>query len=286
MMSGLDRGYEWSQRRDSVTDRPITTRAVWYVTADHAEKREIKMVLEEPLYLRLNGQQIAVLMRLPGLERELVVGFCISEGIVSRFEDVIDMGGQSQATGVYAMDVQVQPESIQENARLDVVRLVRAGTGAIDLDRSQMPLERIASDARFRARDLVKLNEKMRQAQWLRRNVGGVHAAALFDIQGDLVVLCEDVGRHNAVDKVVGHCFLRGISLTDKILLCSGRLSYEMVTKSIRVGIPVLASVSTPTALAVEIAERFGLTLIGYLRDAHLTIYAHRERVLGDRDVS
>ena len=269
-----------------MTDRPITPRAVWYVTADHAEQREIKMVLEEPLYLRLNGQQIAVLMRLPGLERELVVGFCISEGIVSRFEDVIDINEQSQATGAYAMDVQVQPESIQENARLDVVRLVRAGTGAIDLDRAQMPLERIESDARFRARDLVTLNDKMYQAQWLRRNVGGVHAAALFDIPGDLVVLCEDVGRHNAVDKVVGHCLLRGIPLTDKILLCSGRLSYEMVTKSIRVGIPVLASVSTPTALAVEIAERFGLTLIGYLRDEHLTLYAHPGRVLGDRDVS
>jgi FdhD protein len=168
---------------------------------------------------------------------------------------------------------------LSEEARLDVVRLIRAGCGAVDVERAELPLDRVTSQATFAPQTLLELERGMRAAQHLHREVGGVHAAALFDRQGELVILCEDVGRHNAVDKAVGHCLLRGIPLDDKALLCSGRLSYEMVTKAIRVGLPVLASVSTPTALAVQIATEFDLTLIGYLRGGRMTVYAHHERI-------
>jgi len=119
----------------------------------------------------------------------------------------------------------------------------------------------------------------MREGQQLHRRTGGVHAVALYNGAGELVTLCEDVGRHNAMDKAIGYCLLRGIPLDDKMVLCSGRLSYEMVTKTIRAHVPILASVSTPTALAVEIADRFNLTVVGYLRGGRMTVYTHPERI-------
>lgn len=103
---------------------------------------------------------------------------------------------------------------------------------------------------------------------------------ALFDTEGQPIILCEDVGRHNAVDKAIGYCLLRGIPVADRILLCSGRLSYEMVTKIIRLGISILVSVSAPTALAVQLAESFGVTIIGYVRGNRMTIYTHSERII------
>jgi FdhD protein len=126
---------------------------------------------------------------------------------------------------------------------------------------------------------LFGLSGDMRGAQRVHKHVGGVHAAALYDVEGQRVVLCEDVGRHNAVDKAIGHCLLRDIPLSDKVLLCSGRLSYEMVTKAIRMGIPALASMSSPTTLAVEIADQFNLTMVGYLGGRRMTVYTHPERL-------
>ena len=130
------------------------------------------------------------------------------------------------------------------------------------------------------AATLIALGRVLRDEQLLHNAVGGVHDAALFDATGDLLVLSEDVGRHNAVDKALGHCLLRGLPVRDRLLLCSGRLSYEMVAKAVRMGIPLLVSISAPTALALELAERFGVTLVGYLRGQRMTVYTHPERVL------
>jgi FdhD protein len=225
------------------------------------------------------------MMRLPGLERELAAGFCLSEGLVRAFADILvvaysgDCPEEDGDLPRNEITLRVRPEGLNRDARLDIVRLIRAGCGAVDADRSALPLTALPAGPRVAEPIVLGMAPAMNEAQVLHRQVGGIHAAALFASDGRLVVLCEDVGRHNAVDKAIGHCLLNDLPLTDKLLLCSGRLSYEMVTKAIRVGLPVLASVSTPTALAAQLAERYNLTLIGYLRGGRMMLYAHPERV-------
>ena len=273
---------------------PIISRRVRVVKENESVMEDVAVVLEEPLSLSINGRQIAVLMRLPGMEKELTVGFCLSEGLVPDFSDIqmIHHCGQGLPVPGEELDedgsvasrneiqARVRPEALSEDARLDVVRLIRAGCGAVDVTRAELPLTPLAPGPQVDARIVLGLSRRMREAQQLHKAVGGVHGAALFDLEGNLVVLCEDVGRHNAVDKAIGYSVLRGIPLEDKILLCSGRLSYEMVTKVIRVRLPVLVSVSAPTALAVQIADTFGLSMVGYLRGGKMTLYTHPERII------
>jgi len=277
-------------------DWPVTPWRVWRITDDAVAAEDIHMVQEEPLALHVNDRQVAVLMRLPGMEKELAAGFMISEGLVTSFDAVhmihhcgqgLPAPGEETSTEEEAppmtsrnrIDVTVRPDALRPEARLEVVRLIRAGCGAVDVDRAEIPLPEVSSRLRVRPEALRAMASAMRSGQHLHEGVGGVHAAALCDVDGRAIIVCEDVGRHNAVDKAVGHCLLRGIPLEGTMLLCSGRLSYEMVTKVIRVGIPVLASVSTPTALAVRLAEHFGLTVVGYLRGNRMTVYTHPERI-------
>jgi FdhD protein len=128
---------------------------------------------------------------------------------------------------------------------------------------------------------LRHLPGQITRRQTAYRTAGGVHAAAVFDAQGRAIVVCEDIGRHNALDKAAGYCLLRGISLRDKVMVSTGRASYDMVAKGVRLGVPIIASVSSPTSLAVELAESLNCTLLGYLRGNSLNIYTHRWRVVG-----
>lgn len=257
------------------------------------------VVMEEPLAVYVNGVQRAVLMRMPGLEKELAAGFCLSEGLVGSFAGVRTIqhcgNASPMRTGFESedgamppesesrnrVDIDVCPDVLYSDARLEVVRLIRAGCGGVDVARAAFSLPHIESDLSVPTTVLLRLNEELRMAQNVHRHVGGVHVAALYTAAGDLVVACEDVGRHNAVDKALGHCLLRDIPLSDKLILCSGRLSHEMVAKAIRMRVPVLASMSAPTALALQLAETFGLTVIGYLRGNRMTVYTHARRVLG-----
>jgi FdhD protein len=116
------------------------------------------------------------------------------------------------------------------------------------------------------------------------RAVGGIHAAAVFDMRGRAIVVCEDIGRHNAVDKAVGYCLLRAIPLQDKMLVSTGRASYDMVAKGVRLGVPIMASISSPTSLAVELAEALNCTLLGYLRGKALNVYTHGWRIVADHE--
>ena len=277
---------------------PVAIKDVLVIDGDVIQEREIPVVLEEPLSLEIDGRQAAVLMRLPGMEKELAAGFLLSEGLIHRFDDlltihhcgqglpvpgeVIPPSGESNSRN--RVEVRLRPGTLNEESRLEVVRLIRAGCGAVDVDRADLPLETIPPGFGVSSEVVLGLGKTLREAQQVHRHAGGVHAAGLFDAAGGLVALGEDVGRHNAMDKVIGHCLLRGIPLHDKALLSSGRLSYEMVTKAIRARIPLLASASAPTALAVQIAERFALTLVGYLRGGRMTIYAHPQRIQGPEE--
>jgi FdhD protein len=249
------------------------------------------MVLEEPLSVEVNGRRAAVLMRLPGNEKELGIGFCLSEGIISNFDAVTTVhhcgrglpdpigSEEERAESRNRVQIRARPGAVRLDAQADVVRLIRTGCGAADVNDIVDTLPRLDGDFTAPAETLLGLNGALRQAQELYKLAGGVHAAALFDGDGNLLTLQEDLGRHNAIDKAIGYCLLRGISLENRILVATGRASYEMVTKSLRVGIPIVVSVSAATALAAQIAEDRGATLIGYLRGGRMSVYTHPWRV-------
>jgi FdhD protein len=260
------------------------------IRRDQAEPADIHVALEEPFEIVVNGQSIAVLMRMPGQEKELAAGFCVTEGYVRDVTDILlihHCGSGLPAPGEQEQDLEsrnrvtlrVLLDGFTPPDRPDVVRLIRSGCGAADVTALSEDLPRVNHGLCISAEIVLGLGRTMRDRQNVHRSVGGTHAAALFDTSGRTVTLAEDIGRHNAIDKAVGYCLLRGFSLRDKVLLTSGRASYEMATKALRVGIPIIASVSAPTSLAVQLAEDRGLTLIGYLRGGRMDVYTHPERI-------
>ncbi|MBN1934695.1 MAG: formate dehydrogenase accessory sulfurtransferase FdhD [Anaerolineae bacterium] len=252
------------------------------------------VILEEPLEIAINGRRVAVLMRMPGQEKELAAGFCISEGYVRRADDLLlihhcGLGhpapGQeddiNEAASRNRVEVQATEDGFSPPDHPDVVRLIRSGCGAAEVTAMSETLPYLTQNVTVNADVLIGLDRSMRELQAIHHQVGGTHAAALFDASGQVVVLAEDIGRHNAVDKVLGHCLLWRIPLGDKMLLTSGRASYEMAVKAIRTGVAIVASVSAPTLLAVQLAQNCGLTLIGYLRGGRMNVYTHGQRVIG-----
>jgi FdhD protein len=281
---------ENTQTSDRLETSPSLRWPVRRIDQDQIEFLEERVALEEPFEIVVNGQSIAVLMRMPGQEKELAAGFCVTEGYVRAVTDILlihHCGSGLPAPGEQEQDmesrnrvtVRVVPGGFAPPDRPDVVRLIRSGCGAADVTALSEDLPRLNHNLRVPAAMLLGLGRAMREKQDIHRDVGGTHAAVLFDTAGKAIVLAEDIGRHNAIDKAVGHCLLRGIPLHDKVLLTSGRASYEMVTKAVRVGIPIVASVSAPTSLAVQLAEDRGLTLIGYLRGGRMNVYTYPERI-------
>jgi FdhD protein len=264
------------------------------IRQDSRQEQEERVVVEEPLEIVVNGQSIAVLMRMPGHEKELAAGFCISEGYVRRIADILlihHCGSGYPAPGADADDLpgsrnriemHVAPVGFTPPDRPDVVRLIRSGCGAAEVSALSADLPVVDHDLRVPAAVLLGLARAVNEQQIVHRQVGGTHSAALFDVAGQAVVVAEDIGRHNAVDKALGHCLLWSIPLNDKVLVTSGRASYEMAVKAIRTGVPVVASFSAPTSLAVQLAEDRGLTLIGYLRGGRMNVYTHAARIALD----
>lgn len=274
---GQNEGFSWPIARIRARDR---------------ERIDDHIPVEEPLEIVINGQSIAVLMRMPGQEKELVGGFCVSEGYVRRIEDILlihhcgsghPVPGREDEEGMGEPRNRVQVRVVEEgffwSGRLGVIRLIGSGCGAVDVSAMSETLPLLSHEFSVPASMLLGLGKAMRDRQRVHSQVGGTHAAALFDVHGRAVTVAEDIGRHNAVDKAVGYCLLRGISLENKILVTSGRASSEMATKAIRVGIPIVATISAPTSLAVQLAQDRGLTLIGYLRGGRMNVYTHEERV-------
>jgi len=275
-----------------VGDVPILTWHIQRVRADGVESVDDRVIMEEPQEVVVNGQSVAVLMRLPGWEKELAAGFCVSEGYVRGIDDVLlirhcgqDLpapgpAGEEAGGSRNRVELQVTSQGFHPPARPDVVRLIRSGCGAAGVAALSETLPQVTGDLRVAAEVLLELGRTMRDEQKVHLTAGGTHAAALFTATGEAVVVAEDIGRHNALDKVIGYCLLRRIPLADKVLVTTGRASYEMALKAVRVGIPIIATISAPTSLAVQLAEDRELTLIGYLRGGRMNVYTHSWRVV------
>jgi len=240
---------------------------------------------EEPLEMSCGRLSLGVTLRTPGNDEELVAGFLFTEGIISRREDVsaihVGKGNGAEANVArvaFAEGVRLAPRSGTRKFSAGSACGI-CGKASIEQLR-QRGLRRPECGSPVEPEMLLGLPDKLRGAQAIFGRTGGLHAAGLFDANGELLVLREDIGRHNAVDKVVGWALLGGrLPLRDHILLVSGRGGFEIVQKAIRAGVPVLASVSAPSSLAVRLARELGLTLVGFLRGRRFVVYAGEERI-------
>ena len=289
--------YSRAIRQDQAETGGIIPWQIWRLTDRGEEIIEGGVVAEEPLEIRVDGQPVAVLMRTPGMEKELTAGFCLGEGLVADLMDIalVRHCGRSAATVELAegdaldrsrnqVDVSLMPGAVSVPQQSDVVQLIRSGCGRANVTALAEGLAPVGTDARIRLELLPGLLGQITRQQAAYRAAGGIHAAAVFDMRGRAIVVCEDIGRHNAVDKAVGYCLLRAIPLQDKMLVSTGRASYDMVAKGVRLGVPIMASISSPTSLAVELAEALNCTLLGYLRGKALNVYSHGWRIVVDHE--
>jgi FdhD protein len=277
-----------------MTRRPdSTTRArVRAFTERDAVVRRDTLATEEPLEIRLSAgsrnRTLAVTMRTPGNDFELTAGFLYGEGVVRGRDEIAQM---TYCTGPEADGDQrynIVSVTLRSGVLPDLPGLERhfatssacGVCGKASLDALKLGGHPVLTGGPTVDLEIVYgLPERLRAAQSGFAATGGVHAAALFTPSGDLVALREDVGRHNAVDKVVGWALLEGVPLADRILMVSGRAGYEILQKALVARIPVVAAVSAPSSLAVSLAEEFGITLVGFLRDRRCNVYAADHRI-------
>jgi FdhD protein len=275
---------------------PRTSKAksrVWTVEGGHMRQQRDAIATEEPLEIRLlagaERQTVSVTMRTPGADFELAAGFLFAEGVVPDRDAIHRIA--------YCIDPEVDPEQ-----RYNIVNVALRAATLPDL----APLERhflttsacgvcgrasldslhergcvsLPPGLEIPANLITALPERLRAAQGLFSATGGLHAAGLFDLDGSLLALREDVGRHNALDKVIGWALLNGtLPLSQHIVLVSGRVSYEIVQKCLAAGVSVACAISAPSSLAVAVAQEFGITLVGFLRGDRFNIYSHPARI-------
>lgn len=262
------------------------------VGANRRIVREEALAVEEPLEIRLGHESFSVTMRTPGDDFDLVAGFLISEGIIYEPEQLISMrfcagedeNGQQTFNVVEAQlrpDVAMPLPAAQRHTTVSSACGI-CGTASIDAvhKASHYAVSAPLDVPMIGAGTLAALPDTLREQQKLFEKTGGVHAAGLFAADGELLVLREDVGRHNAVDKVVGASFReKQLPLSNTVLQVSGRASFELVQKAAMAGVPILAAVSAPSSLAVDLAHESGLTLVGFSRGDTLNVYTHPGRV-------
>jgi len=255
-----------------------------------ATARPDSLAAEEPLEIRVAGRPLTVTMRTPGNDFDLARGFLVSEGVVAADSDIAGIRYCAGATADGVNTYNVLDVLLADGVPLPDVSVERNfyTTSSCGLC-GKASLEAVRTISRWRvARDPLRLNtetiaalpDKLRAAQRVFDRTGGLHAAALFDAAGELWCVREDVGRHNAVDKVIGWALDQGrLPLSGMTLMVSGRASFELVQKAVMAGIPALAAVSAPSSLAVDLAREMGLTLIGFLRGTSMNVYSGVERI-------
>ena len=270
--------------------RNVTSVRITAVFDGVRSERPDTVATEEPMEIRVggSGQQakaVAVTMRTPGGDYELAAGFLFTEGLVGpdevrRVAYCDDLGDDEQRYNV--VTVTLDRPFDHEVLRRNFFATSSCGIcGKAALDDVEVRCAPVAAGTRVPSEVLVALPDALRAKQRVFDRTGGLHAAGLFTPAGQLITLREDVGRHNAVDKVIGEQLLAGrVPLADHVLQVSGRASFEIVQKAAVAGIPVVSAVSAPSSLAVDAAERFGMTLVGFVRDGRCNVYTHPERVV------
>ncbi|RKS05743.1 FdhD protein [Nocardiopsis sp. Huas11] len=256
-----------------------------------ASERVDTMVVEEPLEIRLDGSPLSITMRTPGHDFDLAAGFLVSEGVIARESDLVAIrycaGATEDGSNTYnVLDVTLAagvapPDTSLERNFYTTSSCGLCGKASLDAVRTQAAWDVAGDGLRIGVDTLTALPDRLRAAQRVFDRTGGLHAAALFTPEGELLALREDVGRHNAVDKLVGWALRSDrVPLTDTVLMVSGRASFELVQKAWMAGIPMMAAVSAPSSLAVELAAEAGMTLVGFLRGSSMNVYAGRQRIL------
>jgi FdhD protein len=240
---------------------------------------------EAPLEVRIGNTPTTVLMRTPGNDEELVRGFLFGEGVIHSEEEVLSIGPSHlspEDVGGSVINVQLAPGYTGGTIDRDFYSNASCGVcGKKTINSLEVKGTIAQSRVQMRRSVLEGLPDQLRNAQTTFAKTGGVHASGLFTPEGKLVVLREDVGRHNALDKIVGWAMTEGkLPLSDYVLLVSGRVSYEIVQKAVVAGIPFIAAVGAPSSLAVDLAERFDLTLAGFLRPGSMNVYSRPERIV------
>jgi FdhD protein len=272
-----------------------TTRVrIGQVEGDHSRERSDHLATEEPLEIRLAvpraTRTLAITMRTPGADFELAAGFLHGEGILGSRSDVREIryctDPELDAVQQYnVVTVELTATELPELRGLDRHFFTSSACGVCgkaSLDALELSgCGKLPAGPEVDTETLYRLPERLRSAQGLFESTGGLHAAGLFTVEGELLCVREDVGRHNAVDKVVGWALLENrLPLSSLILMVSGRSSYEIMQKALVAGLPFVCSVSAPSSLAVDVAKKFGMTLIGFLRGERFNVYAGSERIL------
>ena len=258
----------------------------WREDSDH-------VAAEEPLQISLDGAPLSIVMRTPGNDLELALGLLWAEQVIRSPGDVTGVRISAEAAETEA-SLHVAADLVESN-QIDVHLRSAPGRrpersflsssacgvcGATTVESLALDFPRLEPGPTLDASVLTRLADRLRERQRIFESTGGLHAAGLFDTAGELELLREDIGRHNAVDKIVGRAFLdRLLPLRDRVLAVSGRAGYEVVQKAVAAGIPILAAVGAPSSLAVATAERFGMTLVGFLREDRFNVYTSPERI-------
>ena len=268
--------------------KPVRRVEVLRVSPEHRERRCDLAAAEEPLDIRLHGESFAIVMRTPGDDQALAAGFLFAERVIRAAADigaVEHCRHPDRPEAHNTVDVFLRGAAI-DRARDHLARRRRVAVnsscgvcGRATIDELSADLPPIAMGSSVRPSVIASLPERLRKTQSAFDETGGLHGAALFSFAGDLVAAAEDVGRHNAVDKIVGRLLLEERPVDEGILMVSGRVSFEIVQKAWLAGVPVVAAVSAPTSLAVDLARTAGVTLLGFVRSPTFNAYTHESRL-------
>src|SRR2546423_5002768 len=262
-------------------------RALVRITGDQRSSGFDTLVAEEPVEIRIGGEAVAVTMRTPGNDFELAAGFLLTEGVVERGDQITEMryctGDEPQQYNQLTVTLAADAPGMAASGFRNFTTTSSCGLcgkASIDDVRRRAPFDVRGDAITVSASVLQKLPAALRDAQRVFERTGGLHAAGLFTAGGELVCLREDIGRHNAFDKVIGWAAInQRVPLTGHVLLASGRASFDLVQKALLAGVPMIAAVSPPASLAVQLADESGMTLVPCLRDQTMNVYAGAERV-------